>query len=86
MVVTVLGIKRDKKSPGYSVQEINGNAVSTAKEVNVANALAGKMAGVQVTRSANGSGQWVMHLYFPTSSARMTKGDTYTSKVWWDKR
>jgi TonB-linked SusC/RagA family outer membrane protein len=56
VVVTALGIKREKKSLGYSVQELNGDAVSTAKEVNVANALAGKMAGVQVTRSANGAG------------------------------
>ena len=56
VVVTALGIKRDKKSLGYSVQELNGDAVSAAKEVNVANALAGKMAGVQVTRSANGAG------------------------------
>ena len=56
VVVTALGIRREKKSLGYSVQEVNGDAVSTAKEVNVANALAGKMAGVQVTRSANGAG------------------------------
>lgn len=56
VVVTALGIKREKKSLGYSVQEVNGDAVSTAKETNVANALAGKMAGVQVTRSANGAG------------------------------
>jgi TonB-linked SusC/RagA family outer membrane protein len=56
VVVTALGIKRDKKALGYSVQEIKGESVSTAKEANLANALAGKMAGVQVTRSANGAG------------------------------
>ncbi|WP_218029189.1 SusC/RagA family TonB-linked outer membrane protein [Segetibacter aerophilus] len=56
VVVTALGIKRDKKALGYSVQEIAGEQVSTAKEANLANALAGKMAGVQVTRSANGAG------------------------------
>ena len=56
VVVTALGIKRDKKALGYSVQEIGGEAISTAKEANLANALAGKMAGVQVTRSANGAG------------------------------
>ena len=56
VVVTALGIKRDKKSLGYSVQEISGDAVSTAKEANLATTLAGKMAGVQVTRSANGAG------------------------------
>lgn len=56
MVVTALGIKRDKKSLGYSVQEVSGDGLSAAKEVNVANALAGKVAGVQVTRAANGAG------------------------------
>ncbi len=56
VVVTALGIKRDKKSLGYSVQELGGEAVSTAKEANIATTLAGKMAGVQVTRSANGAG------------------------------
>ena len=56
VVVTALGIKRDKKSLGYSVQEVSGESLSTAKEVNVANSLAGKVAGVQVTRSANGAG------------------------------
>ncbi len=56
VVVTALGIKRDKRALGYSVQEINGDALSTAKEANLANSLAGKMAGVQVTRSANGAG------------------------------
>jgi TonB-linked SusC/RagA family outer membrane protein len=56
VVVTALGIKRDKKSLGYSVQEIGGEAVSTAKEANLATTLAGKVAGVQVTRSANGAG------------------------------
>ncbi|GAB3689264.1 SusC/RagA family TonB-linked outer membrane protein [Spirosoma flavus] len=56
VVVTALGIKRDKRSLGYSVQEINGQELSTAKEANLATALAGKVAGVQVTRSANGAG------------------------------
>ncbi|WP_229213719.1 SusC/RagA family TonB-linked outer membrane protein [Dyadobacter psychrotolerans] len=56
VVVTALGIKRDKRALGYSVQEIGGEAISTAKEANLATSLAGKMAGVQVTRSANGAG------------------------------
>ncbi|CAG5018860.1 hypothetical protein DYBT9275_06086 [Dyadobacter sp. CECT 9275] len=56
VVVTALGIKRDKRALGYSVQEIGGEAISTAKEANLATSLAGKMAGVQVTRSGNGAG------------------------------
>lgn len=56
LVVTALGIKRDKKSLGYSVQELNGENLSTAKEVNIANSLAGKISGVQVSRSSGGVG------------------------------
>ena len=56
VVVTALGIKRDKRALGYSVQEIKGEDIALAKEPNVANSLAGKMAGVQVSRSANGAG------------------------------
>ncbi len=36
VVVTALGIKRDKRRSGYSVQEIGGEAISTAKEANLA--------------------------------------------------
>lgn len=56
LVVTALGIKRDKRALGYSIQEIKGEELSYAKEPNVANSLAGKIAGVQVSRSANGAG------------------------------
>ena len=55
-VVTALGIKRDKKSLGYSVQELGGENLATAKEFNVANSLAGKISGVQVSRSSGGVG------------------------------
>jgi len=56
VVVTALGIKREKKALGYSVQEIGGDNLSQAKEVNIATGLSGKLAGVQVTRSGNGAG------------------------------
>ena len=55
VVVTALGIKRDKKSLGYSVQELSGDACQPPKKPMLPT-LAGKMAGVQVTRSANGAG------------------------------
>lgn len=54
VVITALGISRDKKSVGYSVQEVGGDEVSQAREVNVANSLSGRLAGVQVN-SATGS-------------------------------
>lgn len=56
VVVTALGIKRDKRALGYSIQELNGDDLSTAKEANVATTLSGKMAGVQVSRSSGGAG------------------------------
>lgn len=54
VVVTALGIKREKKSLGYAVQEIKGDALADTKEPNLANSLTGKVAGLQVVRSSNG--------------------------------
>lgn len=48
VVVTALGISRDKKALNYSVQELKGDKITAARDPNVANALAGKIAGVQV--------------------------------------
>lgn len=56
VVVTALGIKRDKKALGYTVAELKGSELSQGKEANVANALSGKVAGVQVSRAASGAG------------------------------
>ena len=54
VVVTALGIKREKKSLGYAVQEIKGDAIVEAREPNLANSLSGKVAGLQVLKSSNG--------------------------------
>ncbi len=54
VVVTALGIKREKKSLGYAMQEIKGESIVSAKEPNLANALTGKVAGLQVVRSSLG--------------------------------
>lgn len=56
VVVTALGIKRERKSLGYAIQDVKGDALVNAHENNVANALTGKIAGVQITRSSNGPG------------------------------
>lgn len=56
VVVTALGIKRETKALGYSVTELKGSELSQGKEVNVANALSGKVAGIQVSRAASGAG------------------------------
>lgn len=50
VVVTALGIKRDEKSLGYSVQKIDGSAVSDAPTNGFVNALSGKVAGLNLTK------------------------------------
>ena len=56
VVVTALGISREKKSLGYALTEVGGEEVSTVKEQNVMNSLAGKVAGVVLTKSTSGPG------------------------------
>ena len=54
VVVTALGIERDKKALGYALQAIKGSDITQARETNIVNALSGKIAGIQVT-SSNGT-------------------------------
>ncbi len=56
VVVTALGISREKKALGYAVQEISGDDISKAKDPNIVNSLSGKVAGVQVTSSTGAIG------------------------------
>ena len=51
VVVTALGIKREKKALGYSVQEVKGENLTVAKSVDVSSSIAGKIAGVQLVGS-----------------------------------
>jgi len=56
VVVTALGISREKKALAYSVTEVKGEEFTQARENNVANAFAGKIAGVNVTGMSSGPG------------------------------
>ena len=56
VVVTALGIKKEKKRLGYSVQEVKSENLVTARETNVTNSLAGRAAGVQITGGSSGVG------------------------------
>lgn len=56
VVVTALGIKREKRQLTYSTQEVKGETLVTAKQDNVVNALAGKVAGVQISNSSGMAG------------------------------
>ncbi|MCK9399699.1 MAG: SusC/RagA family TonB-linked outer membrane protein [Bacteroidales bacterium] len=56
VVVTALGISREKKSIGYAVQDMKGEELAKAKETNIVNSLSGKIAGVQITNSSGAVG------------------------------
>lgn len=56
VVVTALGITRKEESLTYAVKSVDGDEINKAKEVNVVNALQGKVAGVTITKNANGLG------------------------------
>ncbi len=56
VVVTALGIKKEEKRLGYSITQVGGDEVSTAREPSFVNALAGKVAGLVVQTPPNGPG------------------------------
>ncbi len=49
LTVTALGVKREKRSLGYSVQDVTGAEISEVPEVNIVNSLKGNVAGVRIT-------------------------------------
>lgn len=56
VVVTALGISRDKRSLGYASQSIQGSEIANKGEVNLVNALQGKVAGVNITNASGSAG------------------------------
>lgn len=56
VVVTALGISRDKKSLGYSAQKVDGAAVNTVPTNNFLNNLSGKVAGLEIRNNSNFGG------------------------------
>ncbi|MBL7698937.1 MAG: SusC/RagA family TonB-linked outer membrane protein [Chitinophagaceae bacterium] len=56
VVVTALGISREKKSVGFSSQELGPKDLSEVRDVSVANYFTGKVAGAQISRTASGTG------------------------------
>jgi TonB-linked SusC/RagA family outer membrane protein len=61
VVVTALGVERQEKSLTYAVQNVDGDAMSKARETNVVNSLQGQVAGVQINNSSGN----------PSSSSRI---------------
>lgn len=56
VVVTALGVKKEKRNLTYSTQEVKGDELVKSKEPNLVNALAGKVSGVQITSSSGTPG------------------------------
>jgi len=56
VVVTALGIEREKKSLGYASQELDNEEIVQAREPNLLNSMSGKVAGLQITNSPTGLG------------------------------
>lgn len=56
VVVTALGLKKDKKSLGYSIDEVNADELMKNKSSNPLTSLSGKVAGVNITQASGAAG------------------------------
>ena len=56
VIVTALGIKKEKKALTYSAQEVKGDELTKVKQTNPINSLSGKSAGLTITKSTSGLG------------------------------
>jgi TonB-linked SusC/RagA family outer membrane protein len=56
VVVTALGIKKERRALGYSVTQVSGETLTQARENNVANSLVGKVAGLDISSTSGGVG------------------------------
>ncbi|MBN8786269.1 MAG: SusC/RagA family TonB-linked outer membrane protein [Terrimonas sp.] len=56
VTVVALGLSKKTSAVGYSIAEVRGDAVQTAKESNFVNALQGKLAGVQINTNSGSMG------------------------------
>ncbi|EOR96466.1 TonB-dependent receptor [Arcticibacter svalbardensis MN12-7] len=56
VTVTAFGIQREKRSLGYSAQEVSGDAISASHQTNLVNALQGQAAGLQINSSGGAPG------------------------------
>jgi len=67
VVITAIGIEKDKRKLGYSVTEVDSDEIIKSRETNIVNALNSKVAGVQVTSTSGSPG---------ASSAVRIRGNT----------
>lgn len=82
VVVTALGIKKEKKAVGYSVQEVKGNQLVKAREPNGINSLTGKVAGLTITPSSNLFGDPGIYLRGQSGVLIVVDGVPISSDSW----
>lgn len=56
VVVTAMGVSRERKSLGYAVEDLNSKELMLNKSNNVLNSLSGKMSGVSITQASGAAG------------------------------
>ncbi|MDR3350344.1 MAG: SusC/RagA family TonB-linked outer membrane protein [Prevotellaceae bacterium] len=56
VVITAMGIKKERKALGYAVQELKADEIMKNKTANLLNSMSGKIAGVNVTQTSGGAG------------------------------
>ncbi len=77
VVVTALGVNREKRTLGYSVTQINGETLTQARENNIANSLVGKVAGLDVSSTSGGVGAATSVVIRGASSLSQTNQPLY---------
>ena len=73
VVVTALGIKKDKKSLGYALDDVNSEELMRNKSANPLTSLSGKVAGVNITQSSGAAGSGAQIILRGATSAAETK-------------
>lgn len=56
IVVTALGIKKEKKALGYAFADVSGDELTTNRDVNFINSISNKIPGVNISQTAGGAG------------------------------
>lgn len=82
VVVTALGIKKEKRNLGYAVQEVKGADLVKAREANPVNGLVGKVAGLTVGVSSELLGRSALYLRGNDVNLVVVDGVPINSDTW----
>ena len=80
VVVTAMGIKKERKALGYSMEDVKSDELMKMKTANPISSLSGKVAGVNVTQSSGAAG--ALRLYC-VEERRVLKAKTISRSLWW---